>query len=145
MAEQDLVIAATFTSDSDAAVARSALEEEGIVAVVAPGDAGGAFPHFQMLGSVRLLVRPEDLARAEEILGRKEPVTETELADEDSPAKLEQAELAVRGPRPPFTWNSVYAAAYTIIIFALGVGVGAYLNRIGFIDLTALFGGGAGK
>ncbi|HNR99365.1 MAG TPA: DUF2007 domain-containing protein [Planctomycetota bacterium] len=119
MADKDLVIAEAFTSDSDAAVARSVLEEAGIAAVVASGDAGGAFPHFQTLGSVKLLVRPEDLARAQAILRRKEPLTDAELARQDSPAELASAELDVRGARKPLSRRTKYA----ILLVLCGIAV----------------------
>ncbi|HEX9883093.1 MAG TPA: DUF2007 domain-containing protein, partial [Desulfobaccales bacterium] len=51
-----------------AEMAAGLLESEGIEALVMADDAGGAYPMLQFIRGVRLLVAPEDEARAREIL-----------------------------------------------------------------------------
>jgi predicted Fe-Mo cluster-binding NifX family protein len=64
----DAVIIETFRSRMEAEMAASWLEAEGIEVLVLADDAGGAYPMLQFLRGVRLLVAPEDEARAKEVL-----------------------------------------------------------------------------
>jgi hypothetical protein len=64
----DLQVIRTFINDVDAELARGALEAAGIDSMIRADDCGGTRPHLWM-GGVELLVRQEDAARAEEILG----------------------------------------------------------------------------
>jgi hypothetical protein len=68
----DLHVIRTFINGVDAELARGALEAAGIASMIRADDCGGTRPHLWM-GGVELLVRPEDVARAEEVLGT-EPV-----------------------------------------------------------------------
>ncbi len=64
----DAVIIETFRSRLEAEMAAAFLEAEGIEVLILADDAGGAYPMLQFLRGVRLLVAPEDEARAKEIL-----------------------------------------------------------------------------
>lgn len=64
----DLQVIRTFINNVDAELARGALEAAGIDSMIRADDCGGTRPHLWM-GGVELLVRQEDTARAEEILG----------------------------------------------------------------------------
>jgi hypothetical protein len=63
-----LVVARTFLYRFEADVARSALDAAGIESLVWADDLGGMRPGMWMGSAVRLLVRPEDLESAVEIL-----------------------------------------------------------------------------
>lgn len=65
---ESAVIIATFPSRTLAALAASLLEADGIETFILADDAGGAYPMLQFLRGVKLLVAPEDEARAREIL-----------------------------------------------------------------------------
>ena len=64
----DLVVIRTFLNTVDAELARGALESAGIDSMIRADDCGGLRPHLWM-GGVEVLVRNEDAARAEEVLG----------------------------------------------------------------------------
>ncbi len=68
----DLALVKRFTSDFDADFARTRLADAGIEAIVLRDDAGGMLPPFQMVEGVRLMVRRQDLARAQELLEGQE-------------------------------------------------------------------------
>lgn len=65
---ESAVVIATFPNRTLAALAASLLEAEDIETFIFADDAGGAYPMLQFLRGVRLLVAPEDEARAREIL-----------------------------------------------------------------------------
>jgi hypothetical protein len=62
------VIARKFLNRFEADVAKSALDAAGIESMVRADDAGGMRPGMWMGLAVELLVRPDDLERATEIL-----------------------------------------------------------------------------
>ena len=64
----DAVVLETFPSRIEAEMAQGILESEGIEAIVMADDAGGAYPMFQFIRGVKLMVASEDEARAQEIL-----------------------------------------------------------------------------
>ena len=64
----DAIVLETFSSRIEAEMAAGLLESEGVEAMVMADDAGGAYPMFQFIRGVRLLVYREDEARAREIL-----------------------------------------------------------------------------
>ena len=64
----DLVVIRTFLNTVDAELARSALEAAQIDSMVRADDAGGMRPHLWVNG-VDLVVRADDVERANEILG----------------------------------------------------------------------------
>jgi hypothetical protein len=66
----------TFVNKVDADIARSALEAAGIDAMIRSDDCGGTRPHMWM-GGVELLVREEDAAEADEVLGTDAVSTES--------------------------------------------------------------------
>lgn len=74
----DLQVIRTFINNVDAELARGALQAAGIESMIRADDCGGTRPHL-WLGGVELLVRAEDVARAEEVL-------------ETSPKPVEQAD-----------------------------------------------------
>lgn len=63
----DLVVLRSYLTNIDAELAHGALEAAGIESVVRADDCGGTRPHLWM-GGVDLLVWPEDVERADEIL-----------------------------------------------------------------------------
>jgi hypothetical protein len=68
----DLTVLRNYTTETDAQVAAAILEANGIPAVVMADNAGGAIPSMSYVFPTRLLVRSEDAAEAEEILGKGE-------------------------------------------------------------------------
>jgi hypothetical protein len=66
--KQDLIAIRTFMNESEATIARSALEAFGIECVFGRDDCGGMRPSLTMSEGIRLLVRPADAGRAEEVL-----------------------------------------------------------------------------
>jgi hypothetical protein len=67
MSHPDLVVVRTFPSRIEAEIAQSALEADGIQAVVLADDVGGQYSRLWMTG-VRLLVPDSQVTRAAEIL-----------------------------------------------------------------------------
>ena len=63
-----LAVARTFLNRFEADVAKSALDAADIESIVRADDAGGMRPGMWMGSAVELLVHPEDLERAVEIL-----------------------------------------------------------------------------
>lgn len=58
-----------FTSESEAGVAKAALEAFGIECITGSSDAvGGQYPSMRMTQGIPLLVRPEDVEEAEQVL-----------------------------------------------------------------------------
>ncbi len=68
MNPDDVVILEKFPNRVLAEMAAALLEEEGITAWISADDAGGLYPSLQFVQGVRLMVYPEDEARAREIL-----------------------------------------------------------------------------
>ncbi len=64
----DAVVLETFPSRIEAEMAQGILEGEGIEAIVMADDAGGAYPMFQFIRGVKLMVAAADKFRAQEIL-----------------------------------------------------------------------------
>lgn len=60
----DPTVIATYTSRHDAEMARGRLETQGVRAVLASDDAGGAYPQMQRTQGVRLVVDGPDAHRA---------------------------------------------------------------------------------
>jgi hypothetical protein len=69
MDQPELVIVRTFGNRIDAEVAQSALEAADIESLIQADDAAGEVPGLWLDG-VKLLVRAEDAAQAEEILSQ---------------------------------------------------------------------------
>ena len=69
MSHSDLVVVRTYLNTFDATVAKSALEAANIDAMIKADDCGGLRPGLWMSG-VELMVRAEDAARANEVLGK---------------------------------------------------------------------------
>jgi predicted Fe-Mo cluster-binding NifX family protein len=64
----DAVVLETFLNRIEAEMAAGLLESEGIEVMIMADDAGGAYPMLQFIRGVKLMVAPEDKARAQEIL-----------------------------------------------------------------------------
>ena len=64
----DLIAIRTFTSESEADVARLALEAFGIDCMFGRDDCGGQRPSLTMSEGIRLVIRSADAHRAEEVL-----------------------------------------------------------------------------
>jgi hypothetical protein len=69
MSNHELVAVRTFLNKIEAELAHGALEAAGIESVVAADDAGGTRPGLWM-GGVRLMVRAEDVGRADAVLAQ---------------------------------------------------------------------------
>ena len=67
-AASDLITIRTFLSESEAGVAKSALDAFGIECIQSSDDCGGQRPSLTMGGGIRLIVRSEDVAAAEDVL-----------------------------------------------------------------------------
>jgi hypothetical protein len=72
----DLHVIRTFISAVDAELARGALEAAGLASMIRADDCGGTRPHLWM-GGVELLVRRDDLERAEDVLATEPTPMET--------------------------------------------------------------------
>ena len=69
MAEADLVVVQTFATESEANLAKSALEAADIESIIQADTVGGMRPHVAWAsGGFHLIVRDEDAATAREIL-----------------------------------------------------------------------------
>jgi hypothetical protein len=66
-----LITIHTFTNETEAHLAKGALDAFGIDCMVARDDCGGQRPHMALTGGLRLLVRAEDARRAAEVLEAK--------------------------------------------------------------------------
>lgn len=65
----ELIVVATFNSQPEAALAKTALEAAGIDALIKSDTAGGMRPDFASKGAgIQLLVRQEDAAAASDVL-----------------------------------------------------------------------------
>ena len=64
------VVIRSFTSEWEADIAKGALEAFGIESMISRDDCGGQRPHLAFSAGVNLLVRAEDVERAEEVLSR---------------------------------------------------------------------------
>jgi hypothetical protein len=69
MSDAELVVIRTFLTRVDADLAKSALDAAEIESFVRSDDAGGLRPHLWM-GGIALMVRQEDVERAEAVLER---------------------------------------------------------------------------
>jgi len=65
--DPDLVLVKTFANRVEADLALTALEAAGIPAAIRADDCAGQRPHLSFL-RVAIVVRPEDLARAQDVL-----------------------------------------------------------------------------
>jgi hypothetical protein len=79
--DDELRVIRTYVNHFEADIARSALEAAGIESMIRADDCGGVRPHLWM-GGIELLVRDQDVDRADEVLGT-EPVV-LESGDDDS-------------------------------------------------------------
>jgi hypothetical protein len=67
-ATPDLVTIRTFASESEAMIAKSALDAFGIDCTLGSDDCGGQRPSLAMSNGIRLVVRAGDAGRAEDVL-----------------------------------------------------------------------------
>ena len=68
MKSSDLTVVSTFPSAAGAQIAKGILDEVGIEAMIRADNAGGMYP---AIGGAELLVRSEDVKRANEALNRR--------------------------------------------------------------------------
>jgi hypothetical protein len=66
---RDLVAIRVFSSESEAGIAKGALEAFGIPCITGGANAVGEYPNLRMAQGIPLLVRAEDAERAEQVLG----------------------------------------------------------------------------
>ena len=70
MKSPDLVVVSTFPSTVSAQIAKGLLDEVGIESMIRADNAGGMYP---AIGEAELLVRAEDVERANESLEGRDP------------------------------------------------------------------------
>jgi len=68
MNPSELVSLSTFRSTADAQIAKGILDEVGIASMIRADNAGGMYP---AIGGAELLVRAEDVQRANKALARR--------------------------------------------------------------------------
>lgn len=68
MSEADLIVIRSFTTEVEADIAKSALQAFGVDCMISRDDCGGQRPHLAFSEGIRLLVRPADAERAEQVL-----------------------------------------------------------------------------
>ena len=68
MGSSDLIAISTFRSTADAQIAKGILDEVGIESMIRADNAGGMYP---AISGAELLVRSEDVARAQDALDRR--------------------------------------------------------------------------
>lgn len=68
---QDLIAIRSFGSESEALIAKSALEAFAIDCTISSDDCGGQRLHLAITEGIRLLVRADDAANAEEVLSAR--------------------------------------------------------------------------
>jgi hypothetical protein len=66
--KRDLATIRIFTSESEAKIAKGALEAFGIDCMISRDDCGGQRPHLTMGDGIRLIIRCDDAERAEQVL-----------------------------------------------------------------------------
>jgi hypothetical protein len=66
--KRDLATIRTFTSESEANIAKGALEAFGIDCMISRDDCGGQRPHLTIGEGIRLIIRSDDAERAEQVL-----------------------------------------------------------------------------
>ena len=82
-----LVLAKSYRSRPEAELAKGALEEVGIVAMIQADSLGGMRDHLAWSGEgFRLLVREEDMAAARDVLRGQLELAPDENRDPDSPS-----------------------------------------------------------
>jgi hypothetical protein len=64
----DLITIRVFMSQSEASIAKGALEAFGVACMITHDDCAGQRPSMTMVEGIRLIVRADDAAQAEEIL-----------------------------------------------------------------------------
>lgn len=69
MSQDDLVVVHVFPNRFEADLAKSALDAADIESMISSDDYGGVQPGLWLSRGVELLVREEDVQRAEEVLG----------------------------------------------------------------------------
>jgi hypothetical protein len=65
----DLVTIRVFVNEFDAKLAKSVLQATGVESMLISDDCGGMRPFLSMTQGIKLVVRPEDAARAAKVLG----------------------------------------------------------------------------
>jgi hypothetical protein len=68
MKSSDLTVVSTFPSTADAQIAKGILDEVGIESMIRADNAGGMYP---AIGGAELLVRAEDVEKANDALHRR--------------------------------------------------------------------------
>jgi hypothetical protein len=68
MKSSDLTVVSTFPSTADAQIAKGILDEVGIESMIRADNAGGMYP---AIGRAELLVRAEDIKKANDALHRR--------------------------------------------------------------------------
>ena len=75
-AQPDLITIRTFSSESEAQIAKSALDAFGIDGILSHDDCGGQRPHLTLTGGIQLMVRSADAEQVEEVLTSQAEETE---------------------------------------------------------------------
>jgi hypothetical protein len=108
----DLVPVKSYSSEIDASMGSSLLGSVGIVSYIKKDDGGGYYPQLQMSTGVQLLVNPEDMAAAMEVLEEAE--------------KVEKENKVVK---PPDTSNKIILAVMICLVVGIAIGY-MYLPKI---------------
>jgi hypothetical protein len=66
--DSELVTIRSFSSESEALVAKSALDAFGIESILSADDCGGQRPHLTLSNGIRLSIRSEDAEEARDVL-----------------------------------------------------------------------------
>jgi hypothetical protein len=69
VSSSDLITISTFRSTADAQIAKGILDEAGIESMIRADNAGGMYP---AMGGAELLVRSEDVHKAQDALHRRD-------------------------------------------------------------------------
>ncbi len=122
----DAVLLRTYSNEAEAGLVASGLESEGIKTYIRKDDCGGAYPALQMSGGVKLLIRPEDMERAEEILREMETEDSTGVEQDDDEQEGDEQEVGkeeseAEESRPRFMLRGG-------LYFLLGLAAGYFLS-----------------
>jgi hypothetical protein len=97
----EAVVLRTYSNEAIAILAETRLGFEGIETRIQKDDCGGAYPLLQMCRGVRLLVNPEDVEDAEEILNKME----AEESGEFEPDTEQEHPRTTTSPGKPFEFS----------------------------------------
>ncbi len=133
-----LTTIAHYDQTALAHIAQAKLEAEGIDSTLLDENTTNWFWHYSVAtGGIRLQVNEADVSRAQEILqSRDEHVVEVTARVEDEPPKCPKCQ-SEHVQRRRFTWPTLLAALFTILLAALILG---FLTTCGLMFVLLLVG-----